>query len=169
MNPAELNLNPMSQIDIVVIVAIAVVFVATYFVLRKVFVLPYLAVMERRELLFDVADDQARQADEIMRQADLDAEMALSNAAQTAEQLRMEARERGETYRRERVDEASKAASERLERGRGDIAAARESEVAQLREQAVDCVSVACGQLLGEPDVDAIEAAVDRLMARRVH
>ena len=60
MNAAELNLNPLTQIDPIVIMAIIVVFVATYFALRHFFVYPYLAVMEERERLFEVADDTER-------------------------------------------------------------------------------------------------------------
>jgi len=169
MNPTQLNLNPLSQIDPIVIIAVAVIFIATYVALRKVFVLPYLAVMEQRERLLGEADEQIRQAEELLRAADLDAETALTQAAQSAEELRAQARERADEYRRAKVDEATRAASERLERGRAEIAAARDTELAQLRGQAIECVGIACTQLVGAPDREAIEAAVDRLMARRVH
>ena len=85
-----------------------------------------------------------------------------------AEQVRFEARERADEYRRERIDTATREAAARLEAGRAEIAAARAAQTERLREQVVDCVGLACERLLGEPDPDAIDAAVDRLMARRV-
>ena len=63
--------------------------------------------------------------------------------------MRAEARERAEEYRRTRVTEATNAAAARLEEGRAQIAQARAAELERLRAEAVECVGVACGQLLG--------------------
>ena len=171
MNPAEINLNPLSQqqFDPVVMIAVIIIFAITLLVLRRVFVMPFVRVMEQRDEYLEVADAQVAEADSVVRDADFDAERALAEAAQAAEELRAHAREGAEASRRERIAEATRLASERLERGRAEIAAARANEVSALRSQAVDCVGVACVQLLGaESDGAAIEAAVDRLMARRI-
>jgi len=167
MNPAELNLNPISQIDPLVIVAVMLIMLGTYFVLRRVFVMPYLRVMDERQQLFAVADSQHLQAEDVVRQADYESERALAEAAQAAEQLRAEARERSEAYHRERVEQATATASERLERGRADIATEKSIEVEALRSQAIDCVDLACGQLLGGATDEVVQASVDRLLARR--
>jgi F0F1-type ATP synthase membrane subunit b/b' len=167
MNPAQMNLNPLSQIDPIVIVSIMVLMLATYFALRKVFVVPYITVMDKRQQLFDAADEEQLAAQDVVRQADYECERALSDAAQAAEQIRSETRDRAERYRRERVDEATASSSERLERGRAGIEEERATEVAALRSQAIDCVGLACGQLLGKADNEVVEAAVDRLMSRR--
>ena len=166
MNPAELNLNPLSQIDPVVIVAVALIVGITYLVLRRVYVLPYLAVMEERESRFAVAREQSTTAEQILRDADLQAETLLSQAATGAEDLRTEAASRAEAYRKERIAAASLAASQLLEAGRAGLRETRDKERSSVKEQAVECVALACDQLLGTSDSEAIEATVDRLMER---
>jgi F0F1-type ATP synthase membrane subunit b/b' len=168
VNPAELNLNPLSQIDPVVIVAVILIFTVTYFLLRRVFVAPYVAVMDERDDLFDVADARFADAEATDRKADFDAERTLAEAAAAAEQIRAEARERADSYRRGRLTAATQSASSTLETGRAEISAQREESMARLRDEAIDCVGVACDQLLGTSDREATEAAVDRLMSRRI-
>lgn len=164
-----MNLNPIDQLDPVVILVTAVVFVLTLFALRKVFVLPYLAVMDARERLFDDTDERAAETERALASARIESEQSVATATAEAAQLLTDARDRADAYRRERLDTATRAASQRLERGRAEIAEARANELAQVRQQAVDCVGIACTHLLGESDTKAVETAVDRLMARRMH
>ena len=166
MNAAQLNLNPLTQIDPIVIVAIIVIFVATYFALRRVFVLPYLAVMEERERLFENADEMFERADAVESQAAENAEATIARAGVAAEELRVRSQDSAEQYRRERIDSATQEASTLLESGRAQIAAARAEQGAKLRAEAMDCVGLACDRLLGKHDPETVEAAIDRLMAR---
>jgi len=168
MNPAELNLNPLSQIDPIVIVATVLIITITYFLLRRLFIAPYLQVMEQRDELFEIADGQIADSAETDRQADFEAERVLAEAAQAAEQIRVEAKEKADTYRRGRLATATERASATLEKGRAEISAQRDAAMAKLRAEAVECVGLACTQLLGATDREAAEAAVDRLMARRI-
>jgi len=168
MNPAELNLNPITQLDPFVIIATAIIVIATFVALRRVFVAPYMRVMDERETVFETADRTHSEAEKVLRSADLEAEASLTSAAQAAEQLRVEARERSDAYRRTRIEEAGRSASEQLETGRAEIAATRAAELELLRTQAVECVGLACEQLLGDADAELVEASVDRLMTRRI-
>ena len=164
INPAELNLNPISQIDPIVIVVVALIVVVTYLLLRRVYVLPYLEVMETREEHFSIARQQLDQAAEIGRTSDLEAEAILAEAAASSEEIRNAASARADAYRKERLVEASLRASESLESGRAELSAVRERELASVRDQAVECVAAACDQLLGDTDAEAVESAVVRLM-----
>lgn len=168
MNAAQLNLNPITQIEPLVIIAIMVIFVATYFALKRVFVLPYLAVMEERERLFDHADESLRQAAQIEASARQDAQRVLDDAAHAAEELRSASRDRCDAYQAKQLAEATATASALLEAGRADIASAREQQSASLRAQVEDCVGVACGRLLGSSRKDVVKAAVERAVARRM-
>ena len=161
---AELNLNPISQIDPIVIVVVALILVVTYLLLRRVYVLPYLEVMETREERFSVARQQLDQAAEVRRSSDLQAEAILAEAAASSEEIRNAASARAEAYRKERLAEASQRASESLESGRAELSAVRERELASVQTQAVECVAAACEQLLGRADAEAVESAVVRLM-----
>ena len=164
IKPAELNLNPISQIDPIVIVVVALILVVTYLLLRRVYVLPYLEVMEAREEHFSVARKQLAEAAEIGRTSDLQAEAILAEAAASAEDLRNTASARADAYRKERLAEASQRASESLESGRAELSAVRERELASVQNQAVECVAAACEQLLGGADAEAVEGTVVRLM-----
>lgn len=166
MNAAQLNLNPLTQIDPIVIVATILIFVATYFALRRVFITPYLAVMEQRERLFESGGDMLDHADQAERQAAENAEATVAAAAAAAEELRKAAQDGAAQYRRERIGAATAEASKLLESGRAQIASARAGQGEKLRAQAHECVGLACDRLLGAHDDEAIEAAVDRLMAR---
>lgn len=169
MNPAELNLNPLSQLDPVVIVIVAVIVAITYLLLRRLFVLPYLEVMEAREELYSEAHRQAAEAARLRRESDLEAEAVLSEAAASAEEIRSGAQSRADVHRKECIAAASQEASEALETGRAELRATRERELAHVQSQAIECVSAACERLLGSADPAAVESAVVRLMERRAH
>lgn len=164
----EISLNPIDQLDPVVIIATMLIFSATFAVLRKVFVLPYLVVMEERESMFESADNRVAQAKALLEEAEVSSERSLSDARAAAEELLRKANDEGEAYRKERLASATTAASTRLEAGRTQIEHARQEELARLRQEAVDCVGLACGRLLGETDEEAAASAVDRLMSKRV-
>ena len=168
MNAAQLNLNPISQIEPVVIVIMIAIFIATYFALRRVFVLPYVAVMEKRERLFEHAEESREEAAKIERAAREDAQLALDEAARAGEELRSASRDRCDAYQHEKLTEATTSASALLEQGRAQISAARAEQSVALRRQVMDCVGVACERLLGSADDSVVETAVDRAIARRM-
>jgi F-type H+-transporting ATPase subunit b len=167
MSAAELNLNPLTQIQPITMVLIALIFIATYFALRRVFVFPYLAVMQERERLFDEADAALEQADEIDRRAHVEADRVMDEAAQYVENCRLESRERCDEYQRQRVGEATASAAAILEEGRAKIASERAEQRERLRAQVTDCVGIACDRLLGGTEPKVVDEAVDRAMARR--
>ena len=166
MNPAQMNLNPMTQIDPVVIVAMVLIVAVTYVLLRRVFVLPYLNVLEQRERLFCDSEDRLNEADRCADTALEEAEQAVADAAEQAEKIRADAHETADAYRAKRIGEASAGASTVLEHGRELIAADRAKEVERMRTQACECVGLACERLLGKADEQAVASAVDRALAR---
>lgn len=169
MNPAELNLNPIDQISPTVIVAVMLIIVATYFALRRVYVFPYLRVLEDRERLFETADAMNAEATQCIAAARADSERAIAEAVAEAEAMRAKAREHAEEDRRVRVTEATNAAAAQLEEGRAKIAAARAAELDRLRAEASECVHLACGQLVGSVDDELVATTVERLMARQAN
>ena len=167
MSPAQLNLNPLASIQPITIVLIIAIFIATYFAFRKVFVYPYVAVMEEREHLFDEADEALEQADEVDRRAHEEAERVLDEAAVYAETARLASKTRAGEYQRQRVGEATTKAAGILEEGRAKIAAERAGQSGRLRSQVTDCVGIACTRLLGKADPQMVDDAVDHAIARR--
>jgi F-type H+-transporting ATPase subunit b len=167
--PSNMDLNPINSISLTVILTVMAIIALTYFALRKVYVLPYLAVLEERERFFSTADLAYLEAEQSVAGANADREQAEAQAAAEAEAMRAEARERADEYRRTRVAEATASSSARLEEGRAEIAAAREAELTRLRAEALECVRLACGQLVGPIDDDVVSATVERLMTRQAN
>ena len=163
------GLNPIDQIQIPVILAIIGIVVATFFALRRVFFSPYVRVMEERESRLEAADSVIAEAGAVVAAAEPQALRLVTEAREKADELLRLTREEDDAYRRTVVDAAMQESSAALEQGRAEIAEARETEVASLREQAIECVSLACGKVLGRSEPDAVVAAVDKLLARRVH
>ena len=163
------SLNPLDQIQIPVILTIMGIVVVTYFLLRRVFFAPYVAVMEEREMALEAAESIIAEAERTVADAEPEVLRLVAEAREKADGLLRRTREEDDAYRRQVVEAAMLESSQTLERGRADIASGREAEVASLREQAIECVTLACDKLLGSSDPDAVAAACDKLLARRVY
>jgi F0F1-type ATP synthase membrane subunit b/b' len=163
------SLNPIDQLVWWVILAIVGIFGATLLGLRKVFFLPYIEVMERREVELEAAESVIAEAERVVAEAEPEAERIVAEARGKADELIRRTREEDDVYRQKTIETAMQESSAALEQGRAQIASARETEVTQLRLQAVECVTLACDKLLGSTDPDTVTAAVDKLLARRVH
>jgi F-type H+-transporting ATPase subunit b len=166
MNPAQMNLNPTAQFNPVIIVATIIIFVVTFVLLRRWFVLPYVRVLEERERLFEAGDTQLAEAGERTRTATQHAEQIVADAVAQAAQVRDDARAAADKYRHERIgDETARAASS-LEQGRAEIARERAAEVERVRTQAHECVRLACERLQCSASDEAVTSAVTRALAR---
>jgi F0F1-type ATP synthase membrane subunit b/b' len=168
VDAAKLNLNPITQIEPLLVVAIVLVFIALYFALRHVFVRPYLAVLEARERRFAHAENSLARGNETQRAADFEAERVLTEASTRAEIVRTESEERCDEYRRSRIAEASSKAGALLDEGRARIAAERAKQSAGMRGEVETCVGIACTRLLGASDSEAVSSAVERAVSRRI-
>lgn len=161
-----MDLNPLNQIDPVIIGAVIAIVALTYQVLKRVYFMPYIRVMEAREQRLEMAEEQDAQADAILTQAEEQAATVVESARERADRIVREARERAERDRRFAVEKAGEEVGRRLEEGRARIAQARDNELAHLRTEALECVGIACEKLIGDTDVAAVETAVDKLLAR---
>ncbi|MBE0476307.1 MAG: ATP synthase F0 subunit B, partial [Coriobacteriia bacterium] len=160
-----MDLNPLNQINPPVIVSVMAIFSATYAVARKVYFLPYIRVMEAREARFEAARAQHSEADRMWGEAEASAAEIVAEAQTEADSVVRAGKEQAERERKTILEDSMAEVSEMLERGRAEIAKARESELATLRQQASDCVGLACEKLVGGVDPVTVETAVDKLIA----
>jgi|BarGraIncu00421A_1022006.scaffolds.fasta_scaffold02340_4 F-type H+-transporting ATPase subunit b len=163
------SLNPIDQIQVPVIVAMMGLVVLTFFLLRRVFFAPYVAVMEQRETQLEAAETTIAEAERIVAETEPEAQVIVAAAREKASDVLRKARDDVEDYRRQVIDAAMQEAAHELEGGRAKIAAERETEVASLREQAIECVTMACDKLLGSVEPAAVAASVDKFLARRAY
>jgi F-type H+-transporting ATPase subunit b len=168
VDAAKLNLNPITQIQPLLVAGIVVLFIVTYFVLRRVFVRPYLAVLESRERRFEHAEQSRERCAQARLDAQAEADRLLAEASKHSETLHAESDERCDEYRRSRIAEASSRAAALLDEGRNKIAAERAKHSAEMRGEVEECVGVACKRLLGRSDPEAVANAVERAAARRI-
>lgn len=164
-----MDLNPLNQIRIEVILAAAGIFWVTFLVLRKVYFLPYIEVMEAREAKLREAELLMSEATAILEDAQQQASDVVNEAKERADRVAREASEKAEEYRRAALAAAGDEVGRMLEAGRSRIAKAREAETAALRDEALECVGIACNKLVGEADENVVRGAVDKLLARRVN
>jgi F0F1-type ATP synthase membrane subunit b/b' len=163
------GLNPIDQIQIPVILTVIAIVIATFVMLRRVFFLPYVRVMEERETRLEAAESVIAESEAVIAAAEPEAQRVVAEAREKADELLRRTREEDDAYHKRVIEAAMRESSESLEEGRAEVAAAREAEVASLREQAIECVALACDKVLGSFEPDAVSAAVDKLLARRVY
>ena len=161
-----MNINPLTQIDVRVILIVMVIVTLTFFGLRRFFVAPYLAVMLERDRLLDEARASDEQGQALLADADADAARLKEEARIAARELVSEAQSRADEYHATVLARAAEDASHRLEAGRGKIAQRRHAESAAIREHAIECVGIACARLSVPVDERAAAQAVDEVLTR---
>jgi len=161
------GLNPIDQIQIPVILAVIAIVAVTVLALRRVFFVPYVRVMERREVKLEAAESVIAEGDAVRAAAEPEAQRIVAEARLKADESIRRTREEDDAYRQSVIETAMRESSASLEAGRAEIRAARDAEVETLREQAIECVTLACEKVLGSFEPDAVAAAVDKLLSRR--
>jgi F0F1-type ATP synthase membrane subunit b/b' len=161
-----MELNPLKQLDPAVVAATIATFSVTYLVMRKVFFLPTIEVMERRNARRLEAEEKYAEAQRILDAAE-------QEAARIGEETNEKVREAVERSRAEadEVHEAKLVAARAqtevlLEEGRASILEEAESERGRLRAEALECVSLSCEKLFGAVDRAVVESNVDRAIAK---
>lgn len=164
-----MELNPIKQIDPMVIGATVATFTITYVVMRKAFFLPVIDVMERRHARAIAADQKYREADEIVGAAESECDEIREAANEQVSALVAKSRAKADEARESRLAEARAEAERRLEEGRAAIREEADLERAKLRSEAVECVSLSCEKLFGQADPAVVESHVDRVIAKTLH
>jgi F0F1-type ATP synthase membrane subunit b/b' len=161
-----MELNPLKQLDPTVVAATIATFSVTYLVMRKVFFLPTIAVMERRNVRRLEAEEKYSEAQRIL---DASERAAARIGEETNEKVR-ESSERARAAAGElheaRLSETRAQTEALLEKGRASILAEAESERGRLRIEALECVSLSCEKLFGHVDRAVVESNVDRAIAK---
>ncbi len=163
-----MNLNPLTQIDIYVIGATIVVFVATYFILRRVFTDRIVAVMEERRMRCEAADEACQEAQTLLAQAEAEAAAVAEKTAEEAEALIQVAREQAQTEKSRTITQARERTETQLRAGRDGIEEEKQREISRVRTEAIECVGLACEKVAGDVDAEVVSATVDRVMARTI-
>jgi F0F1-type ATP synthase membrane subunit b/b' len=164
-----MELNPLKQLNPAVVAATIATFTITYVVMRKVFYLPTIEVMERRNARRLEADEKYAEAQSVLSEAEGEATRIREEADAQVRDAVEQSRSRLDGDRETGLAAARAAAEALLEEGRATIHEEAELERASLRTEVVECVSLSCEKLFGRVDRAVVESNVDRVIAKTVH
>lgn len=160
-------LDPLKQLDLLVIGAVAVIFLVTYLLLRRVFFAPLIAVMERRALRIDTAHTRKAEAEHVLEDARRRSENTIQAAREEGGRLLDAAREMSikasEVKRAEILPEVDAIRA----RGKEEILALRRSEEARLAEELCACVGQTLAKMVGHVDERNVRFLVTRALAEK--
>lgn len=160
-----MSLNPLEQLNVVVMMAVAAIWLATFVVLRRVLLLPLLAVMERRQQKLDASSVIEREARALLEDAQQAAAKITDAAKAAAERTAADTKDELSREREARLAVANQRARDVLTRGREEIASMRAAEHAKLEQQLVLRSRQALLKLTPGVDEDALRIIVARVLA----
>ena len=162
-----MDLNPLEQLNLITMAAIAAIFLVTLFILRKVFFIPLIDVMEKRAGKLERSRARYEEAGTLIEKAQEEARKIAAEAAETAERLSDEVKAELARIRESKRAEASVEAESILARGRKEVALHKESEQARLKEHLLTCSKQTLVKIIPEVDEERLLFIVNRVLAAR--
>jgi F0F1-type ATP synthase membrane subunit b/b' len=162
-----MTLNPLEQLNLITMAAMAAIFLVTFFLLRRVVFLPLIGVMEGRERKLERCRLAEQEASALLRKARTEAERILTEAADRSRRLSGAEEEEMIRIREEKCAPASAEAEKILAIGRGEVLRIAEEEQAKLVSHLLTCSRQALVKLIGEVDEDTLRFMVDRVVTTR--
>lgn len=160
-------LNPLAQINLITIIALVAIFVATYFILRKIFFVPIIEVMEKRTKKIEMARARYTEAWGLENAVQREAERILTEAKEEAERITEEAKEEIVRIREAKIAQANPEADRILAKGQEEIQHLKESEQAKLKEDLFSCVNQILKKLVGYVDEKTLHSMAAKVLASR--
>lgn len=162
-----MNLNPLEQLNLITMAAIAAIFLATFFILKKVFFTPLIDIMEKRAGKLESSRARYQEADVLIEQAREEAARIAAEAGETAERFSADVRRElagiGESKRALANAEAEKI----LASGREEVVRLKGTEQARLKEHLLTCSRQTLVKMIPTVDEEALRLVVNRVLAAR--
>jgi F0F1-type ATP synthase membrane subunit b/b' len=160
-------LNPLAQIHLVTILAVILITLVTMLLLRRIFFLPLIEVMERRAAKIEAARARKAAGEAALRGAEAEAEQLLAAAAVQAAGLAAGVQEEVAGLRTERLARAGAEAEAILARGREELVALGKAEENRLHTELCACVTRTLATMIGPVDDSAVRFMVHRVLAAK--
>lgn len=162
-----MGLNPLEQLNPVTMAAMALIFLATFFILRKVFFTPLIEVMGKRADKIERGRARFQEADALIKKAQEEAARIAAEAAEAAERIHAEVKEELARIRDSKRAQANAEAEIILARGREEIARLKEAEQARLKEHLLTCSKQTLVKMIPQVDEEKLRFVVKRVLAAR--
>ena len=160
-----MDLNPLEQLNLTTMVAMAAIFLVTFLVLRKVFFLPLLAMMGTRAAKLERSRARYQESNALLEKAQEEVTAISAAAAEAAEHLLEEARGEIASLREAHRARAGAEAEIILSQGREEVARLKATERARLKEHLVTCSRQTLVKMVPEVDEKALQFIVNRVLA----
>jgi F0F1-type ATP synthase membrane subunit b/b' len=162
-----MGLNPLEQLNLITMAAIAAIFLTAFFTLKKVFFTPLIDVMEKREGKLKRAHARYQEADVLIEQAREEAARIAAEAAETAERFSEDVREELAGIRESKRVLAGAEAEKILASGRAEVARLKGTEQARLKEHLLTCSRQTLVKMIPTVDEEALRLAVNQVLTAR--
>ena len=162
-----MNLNPLEQLNLVTMAAMAAIFLVTFFVLRTVLFNPLIDVMEKRAGKLERSRARYQEADALIEQARSEAAGIAAEAAETAERFSEDVRIELAGIRESKRALAGAEAEKILASGRAEVARLKGTEQARLKEHLLTCSKQTLVKMIPTVDEEALRLVVNRVLMAR--
>ena len=162
-----MGLNPLEQLNLVTMAAMAAIFLMTFFILRKVLFIPLIDAMEERADKLERAQARYQQADALIREAQDEAARIAAEAAETAERLSEDVKREIFGIRESKRALANAEAEKILAGGRTEAARIKVTEQSRLKDHLLECSRQTLVKMMPTVDEDALRLVVNRVLTAR--
>jgi F0F1-type ATP synthase membrane subunit b/b' len=162
-----MNLNPLEQLNLVTMAAMAAIFLVTFFVLRTMFFNPLIDVMEKRAGRLERSRARYQEADALIEQARGEAARIAAEAAETAERFSEDVRRELAGIRESKRALANAEAEKILANGREEVARLKGTEQARLKDHLLTCSKQTLVKMIPTVDEEALRLVVNRVLTAR--
>ena len=162
-----MNLNPLEQMNLITMAAMAAIFLVTFLILKKMFFTPLIGIMEKRAGKLESSRARYREADALLDQAQGEAARIAAEAGVTAERFSEDVKKELAGIRESKRALANGEAEKILASGREEVALLRKTEQARLKEHLLACSKQTLAKMIPTVDEDALRLVVNRVLAAR--
>jgi len=162
-----MNLNPLEQLNLVTMAAMAAIFLVTFFVLKKVLFSPLIGMMEKRAGKLERSRARYQEAGVLIGQAREEAARIAAEAAETAGRASEDVKRELAGIRETKRAQANAEAEKILANGRAEVAHLKGTEQARLKEHLLTCSRQTLVKMVPTVDEEALRLVVNRVLTAR--
>ncbi len=162
-----MNLNPLEQLNLVTMAAMAAIFLVTFVILKAVLFKPLIDVMEKRAGRLERSRARYQEADGLIKQAQEEAARIATEAAETAGRFSEDVRRELAGIRESTRARADSEAGKILVSGRSEVARLKGTERARLKDHLLTCSKQTLLKIVSTVDEETLRLVVNRVLTER--
>jgi F0F1-type ATP synthase membrane subunit b/b' len=162
-----MGLNPLEQLNLVTMAAMAAIFLVTFFILRTVLFNPLIVVMEKRAGRLERSRARYQEADALIERAREEAAGIAAESAEAAERISEDVKRELAGIRESKRALANAEAEKILAGGRAEAARIKGTEQSRLKDHLLACSRQTLVKMIPTVDEEALRLVVNRVLTAR--